>query len=122
MSVDKTGYISQSREFFVNPGETLTVDFALVPKSGTVNGSVSGRVLDADTGLTITGARVTITDMGLTTFSGGGGLFFIPNVPPGVHTLLVTNPGYEPLSKPFAVAAGQNSDVGDLRLKRVPNP
>jgi hypothetical protein len=122
INVDKPGYLSQTREFFANPGETMTQNFALVPKSGTVNGSVSGRVLDADTGLTISGARVTITDLGLTTFSGRGGLFFIPNVPPGVHTLLVTNPGYEPLSKPFAVAAGQNSDVGDLRLKRTPNP
>ncbi|MHA2621398.1 MAG: carboxypeptidase regulatory-like domain-containing protein [bacterium JZ-2024 1] len=122
IAVDKPGYISQSREFFANPGETVTLDFSLVPRSGTVNGSVSGRVVDDDTGLPISGARVTITDLGLTTFSGGQGLFFIGNVPPGVHTLLVTNPGYEPLSKPFAVAAGQNSDVGDLRLKPVPNP
>ncbi len=46
----------------VSPGQTVTVNFALVP--GTGSATINGTVTDASTGLPIQGATVSVTPQG----------------------------------------------------------
>ena len=120
LSVQKQGYLLQSVKLMVNPGETHVVDFALEPKVGAPpRGSVTGKVKDRITGFPIVGARVRVQDVGLEDFTDPLGSFFIAGVPQGFHTLVVTAPGYEPATVDFSVAAGMNTDVGDILLDPV---
>ena len=118
--MQKQGYLLQSVKLMVNPGETHVVDFALEPKVGAPpRGSVTGKVKDRITGFPIVGARVRVQDVGLEDFTDPLGSFFIAGVPQGFHTLVVTAPGYEPATVDFSVAAGMNTDVGDILLDPV---
>lgn len=79
------------------------------------NGSISGRILDAN-GLPMPGATVTVSDAGaLGTSSDLNGVYTLLNVPAGTRTLTVTYIGYEAVERTVQVTSGQTTIV-DLRL------
>ncbi|WP_069961671.1 TonB-dependent receptor [Lacunisphaera limnophila] len=62
-------------------------------------GSLSGRVTDASTGLSLSGARVTIADTGLETFTGPSGDYSFGSVPAGAAIVEVNYVGYPVVSR-----------------------
>ena len=66
--------------------------------------SVSGRVVDADTSASISGATLTIAGrMGTSNVNGG---YFLPDVPKGTHVLKVTAPGYNEFTQELVIDHG----------------
>jgi len=63
---------------------------------------IAGTVVDPMTGAGIADARVTITPPGTTVVTGEDGSFTVDNLPPGVVTIAVLVPGFEP-SPPLTV-------------------
>jgi len=122
IAASKQNYFSTTKEFDITPGEILTLNLSITPKTRLRTGSVSGRVIDRESGLPINGAFVIIRETGQRDFTSGGGFFFIPAVPPGTHTLDVSAEGYESESRTFTVVSGVNTDVGDIKLTPRPPP
>lgn len=120
IAASKQNYFSTTKEFDIIPGEILTLNLSITPKTRLRTGSVSGRVIDRETGIPINGAFVIIRETGQRDFTSAGGFFYIPAVPPGTHTLDVSAEGYESQSRIFTVVSGVNTDVGDIKL--VPRP
>ncbi|MGH8104391.1 MAG: carboxypeptidase regulatory-like domain-containing protein [bacterium] len=115
--VSKDGYFPSSQEFDVGPGEIVTLTVRLTPRTGTTSGAVSGRVVDAQTGVPLDGALVIVRDTGQRDFSSGGGRFFIPGIPPGIHALDFSAIGYESASRVVTIVAGVNTEIGDVDLR-----
>jgi len=61
---------------------------------GAVTGVINGTVSDADSGVALTGANVSVEGTELATVSDARGRFVITNVPPGNYTLKVSLIGY----------------------------
>lgn len=66
-------------------------------------GSLSGRVTDASSGLSLAGARLTLVGAGLETFTGPAGDYVFGNVSAGNYTLEASYVGYETLSSEVVV-------------------
>lgn len=73
-------------------------------------GTVSGRVTDAKNE-GIPGATVLVEGTSLGSSSNVDGTFSIANVPAGPHTLVISFVGYNSVSRPVTVAAGQTATV-----------
>jgi TonB-dependent receptor len=74
-------------------------------------GSLSGRVTDASTGLSLAGARLTLVGTRLETFTGPAGDYVFGNVPAGNYTLEANYVGYETLSSEAVVNGAARVDV-----------
>ena len=68
---------------------------------------ISGRVLNAATGLYLQNARVTVAGTTLEAYTGEDGAYRLANVPPGERTLTAFHTGLERRSVTLRVAAGQ---------------
>lgn len=69
-------------------------------------GTVSGRVIDAETGAPVSAARVLLPALGLGALSGVDGRFVLADVPDGTHELRAERIGYQPASLTVAVTSG----------------
>jgi TonB-dependent receptor len=78
---------------------TLGLALAGVALQAQSAGSLNGRVTDASTGLSLAGARVTVTDTGLETYTGPSGDYSFASVPAGARTVEVNYIGYPSLSR-----------------------
>ena len=78
-------------------------------------GSVSGRVLDPDTGEALIGANVILkgTTTGVTTDLDG--YFNISGLSIGRVTFVISYIGYETIEVPADISAGQSTDLGDIK-------
>ena len=85
------------------------------------NGSVSGRVSEAKTGLAIAGASVTIAGTRWHATTGEDGRFRLEDVAAGTYSLTVRRIGYVTGSASVTVVAGQGTTV-ELRLDVSASP
>lgn len=79
-------------------------------------GSVSGRVIEAETGEALPGVNVVIEGVNLGTSTDVDGNYTIAGVPVGTHTISALFIGYTSSSKPVVVAVGQTATV-DFQLE-----
>ena len=70
------------------------------------SGAVVGRITDAGNRLALAGARVTVSETGLTTFADATGDYSLPDVPAGNRTLIFSYVGYAELTRSVTVSAG----------------
>jgi RHS repeat-associated protein len=83
-------------------------------------GTVSGKVVDAATGLAIAGAAVRITGTADATATDAAGNFTLTRAA-GIYTLTASAPGYLPATTlPFTLAAGADTSAGTIRLTAAP--
>jgi len=95
-----------------------TVLGGAAPASST--GTVTGRVLNAATGVYLEGATITVegsTAAGVA--SAGAGSFRLTDIAPGKRTLLVTYPGLDPQRVTVDVSAGGTDDLNVELTSRV---
>lgn len=98
------GYLPLEQNVTVRAGPPVTLDFALQPSSGTVEGSV----VSAVTGGPLGGAQVCRTDTpNLCATSGGDGRYTLSNVPVGAQRVRATLNGYIPLEQSVQVEGGR---------------
>jgi hypothetical protein len=97
--------------------ETVVVDLLLYPDRPRV---VAGRVFDAGTKLTITGAQVAVVGSQLAESTRADGGFYFSRFPPGPQTLEASSPGYPLKSVAVQVRGGETSSV-DLYLLDTAN-
>ena len=95
LSIQKSGYISKSKDLTISVGDTLkNQNFKLEPNFA----SLSGNVTDDNSDGVISGALVVATEMN--TQSGGSaytddfGNYLIKNLPPGIYQITVTHQSY----------------------------
>ena len=82
---------------------------AAVPhRAEALQGTITGRVLEAQTQQPLSAAQVFITDIGLGALSRLDGTYQIPQVPAGIHTLSVQRIGYGSASQQVSVVSGQS--------------
>lgn len=79
--------------------------------------SVQGLVLDADTGAPVAGALVRLVERGLEVAPDGAGQFRFTQLTHGQDQIDIQAPGYRPLSSVLQLQAGQQLDLGSIRLK-----
>lgn len=80
-----------------------------------LQGTVTGQVLDANTGAPIQGAQVYIPTLDTGVLTGGNGRFILLNVPTGTHTIEVRRVGYQVATQTVTVRENETSAV-DFRL------
>lgn len=88
-----SGFASQWASVTVGPGSAVTQNYALVPLAGTI----SGKVTDAGTAASISGASVTFTAAGVarSATTDASGMYSVSDVPaPGTYALTVIAAGY----------------------------
>ena len=93
---------------------TLTV-WALIQAPGDLQGqtagTVSGRVLAAESGAGLSAVQVHIPALGLGTLTQNEGRFLIRNVPVGTHEIFAERIGYATMSQDIVVQNGQTTTV-----------
>jgi RHS repeat-associated protein len=83
-------------------------------------GSITGTVVDAQTGAPLAGAAVRITGTANATATDGAGIFNL-TAPAGLYTLTAALAGYLPAATtPFTLAAGGSFAAGMIRLQPAP--
>lgn len=70
-------------------------------------GTLSGRVIDAQTKLALAGAHVTVQGTGLETYADAAGNYTLTQVPAGAQTVEFGYVGYEDLREVASIGAGQ---------------
>ena len=83
-----------------------------------VFGSISGYVVDEDTGEAVAGARVAITPVGLSQVTAVDGEFLFDNLDAQEYTLSIKKDGYQDMSQKVSVKAGMTSVV-QVALKPI---
>ncbi len=74
-------------------------------------GTVSGRVIDAQSQLPIGAVQVHIAALGIGVLSQGDGSFTLSGVPAGVHTVTAQRLGYRQVDQEVTVSTGQQSQL-----------
>lgn len=85
---------------------TLVV-FAVPATFAQGTGTITGTVTDAETGETIPGANVALTDLQVGAATNSEGEYTIQDVPVGTHTLRVTFVGYQPFTTEVTIQENQ---------------
>ena len=75
------------------------------------SGGIAGRITDAGNRLALAGARVTVSDTGLTAFADAAGDYNLPAVPTGNRTLIFSYVGYAELTRNVTISAGTTARV-----------
>ncbi len=100
------GYQPEVRDINIG-GSMWDMHLTMVPAAGT--GSLTGRVVNADTGQTVDGATVKLIGVGAQRTSDSLGRYAFHGLPSGTYIITVTKTGYETLRVPsVAVAPGDN--------------
>jgi len=94
------------RVLFAAAQETVNPDLA----------SVRGTVIDADSGSPIAGATITLGKANLSTTTDAQGKFSFTHLEAGAEQLGVTATGYRVLNSALGLQAGQQLDLGEIRL------
>ena len=96
------------------------------PVDGTeVDGTVTGRAVDASTGNPLQAVQVFISSLDLGGLTHQNGRYLIQNVPAGTHTLSVSRIGYRNREVPITVSGGQTLEQDfsiaeeAIQLKRI---
>jgi hypothetical protein len=85
------------------------------PAVAAQTGSITGRVIDAESSQTIPAAQVFIASLDIGVLSGENGTYILVNVPVGTHRLTVGKSGYRPVTVNVTVADGQTTAL-DFRI------
>lgn len=84
---------------------------------------VIGTIVDADTGTALTGVSISLIGTETRTAqSDASGAFAFAGVPAGTYQLVAELTGYTPINGFAAVALGEVSDFGIIRMPRVTDP
>ncbi len=115
------GYIPETYPdsvIVVEGQSTPNINFALTPVGGPEFGSISGRVIDEDTGLPIVMAEITITGIYCIWYTDTAGYYLCDNLPPDAYEVNARKDGYIPETYPDSVIviAGQNTPNIDFAL------
>jgi len=96
-----------------NPSTTaMAARFDLSMRLGAeMQGTITGRVLDAQTGQPLAAAQVSLGDGLVSALTQENGSFILPDVPVGTHTITVQRIGYLNASQEITVAEGQTVTV-----------
>lgn len=85
---------------------------------GATTGEISGRIVDATNGSTISQAALQLVEnINFSTASGNDGNFVLTGITPGIYTLRVSKLGFEPRQLAVTVVAGQTTAFSDIVLK-----
>ena len=120
-NVSAEGYGDYAEEIEVVAGSDTMVDVAFLTEDP---GGISGSVIDLDTSLPITGATVTATLSGGSTYvfvssvdTDGSGNFLIEQLPVGSYDLTISAAGYDPnTTSGNGVTAGSTNPIGTISL------
>jgi hypothetical protein len=100
-------------------GSVLPIPTAPPPPLASSGGIVKGLVVEAR-GLTpLSGVLVVVQDSGQKTTTNERGGFEIPEVPAGIHTLVVSTVGFGLLRRPIAVTDSETTEI-EIRLVEGP--
>ena len=101
----KTGFRSRVLSGF---GALVTAVLLVVPSIGAQQGgTVTGRVLDSQSGQPLAAAQVFISALDLGGLTQQNGRYLLQNVPAGTHTLTVARIGYRTTEAQVSVGGGQ---------------
>ncbi|WP_419162283.1 TonB-dependent receptor [Candidatus Palauibacter sp.] len=89
----------------------LAVVMLAVPAAAFAQGTIEGRVIDAQTGGGLSNARVAIAALNVSVGSGAAGAYSIPDVPAGDHVVEVRLIGYAVMTRTVTVTSGQTLNV-----------
>lgn len=89
------------------------------PTEASAQGTVNGRVFDAESGSPLAGARVSLVETGRVTSTNEDGRFRIPDVAPGTYRLRVETISYRTFEQTVQVQEGETVDL-DLGLALQP--
>ena len=103
------------RSKLVRTSAALAAALAVVAPGLDAQGTIAGRVVDAQSGQTVPAAQVFIAalDIGVLTQQNGG--YLLLNVPAGTHTVTVQRIGYSEATQDVSVTTGQTTVV-DFRI------
>ena len=83
-------------------------------------GTLSGQVIDANSGTALAGISVNITGpVGLTQPTAVDGRFAFNNLSAGTYGMQISSPGYQSFSGSYTLLAGQSVNAGAIALKPV---
>lgn len=85
------------------------------PAAAAQTGSITGRVIDAQSSQTIAAAQVFIATLDIGVLSQENGTYILPGVPAGTHPVTVQKSGYRPVTVNVTVADGQTAAL-DFRI------
>ena len=97
---------------------SLVVALASAAQSVEAQGVISGTAEDARTGLPVGSVQISITNLDIGVLSAASGVYQLPNVPPGSHTVTAQRLGYQTVTVEVTVAAGQTA-VADFQLDQA---
>ena len=81
--------------------------------------SITGNLIDPDTGQPISGALVTVQGTGITTTTASDGSFELKDVPAGEHTLIINPENHRLISIPVNPSNGASVDLGNVESPAV---
>jgi hypothetical protein len=115
------GYLDYSSVVKVTANQTFTHNFQMppaVPQVGIITGRVTAKANDSDDILNIAGAVVSIGTLSAVT--GENGIYTLPDVPVGTHTLSVTAETYQNYSAQVTVTSGTSLTHNVLLVSTLP--
>ncbi|MBJ6752397.1 carboxypeptidase regulatory-like domain-containing protein [Geomonas anaerohicana] len=113
LRVSAAGYVGKS--FTIGSSAWLeTMDFALVPLN--MKGSMTGFVVDADSGVPVPGAVITLLDSASSAVSDSAGAFNLSSVSEGVQRFTVAAAGYVTRTVTTPIVAGAANNLGKIPL------
>ncbi len=83
------------------------------------NGSLSGTVIDQESGTSLQGVIVSIQGTSFSTTTDSEGCFSFSDVPAGEWTVLINAPNHELRSSSLTVAPGENIELGAIETKSL---
>ena len=113
VTVSATGFISASQTATVSAGTTQTASFSLTPSATT--GGVTGTVTSSSGGAIIAGATVTDSG-GASTTTDSSGVYTLPGLTQGSHTLTATASGFSAQVQTASVTTGNTTQNVNFRL------
>ncbi|MEX0660197.1 MAG: SusC/RagA family TonB-linked outer membrane protein [Balneolaceae bacterium] len=99
LSDDRKALIVYEKEEIIEPSEEE------------LQGTVTGRVTDSETGETLIGVNIVISELNEGTSTGNDGTFELQNIPSGEYELEARYIGYNPLSQTITVNEGEETVV-----------
>ncbi|PPB80786.1 carboxypeptidase family protein [Albidovulum inexpectatum] len=108
ITLNATADLFEPAQLALRLGRNETVELRL-EMTPITHGRIAGRVIDADTGRALPGARVTVGDLAAESETTGS--FVLDRVPAGEMTLMAQFSGYVPGTKSVRLAPGATLDV-----------
>ena len=87
------------------------------PLAAQTNGTITGTVVDAETGVALSGAQISVPALGIGVLARDEGRFVLPGVPAGTHELRVELVGHLAITQSVTVGEGETVFL-ELRMAR----